>query len=440
MKRIILSMAVLLGVLVAPAAADTMNFTVDGIPVVLKNNPNTPVVAAKFFVKGGLPYYKPEQAGTEALLFSVALKGTEHYPKEVLQAFLARTGTQIGAEAGKDYTTVSLTCLRRDLDDAFKVFSDVIVSPTLADDEVALAKERQLNNIRQAKDDPDTYLRELADALYYSGHPYSVPPDGTLESVEKLDRDALMQYHDKEVTKARALVVIVGDVDRPTAEQLVRDGLGNLPEGSYTEPDAFAGWSHDDAETKLEDKKLPTNYIRGIYPAPALDDPDYIPMTVALSILRDRLFEEVRTKRNLTYAVSSGMAARRDNYGMLYVTAVEPDTTLRVMLHEVKKLQTEPIPDKELHDQLKVQITRYLMGQQTNSSQADALGMYQLVGGGWQNADKRVALMQKVTPADMQRVADKYIHDIDFVMLGDPQKWKDPMAADTPDDEGGTLH
>jgi len=441
MKRIILLTAVLLVAgIIPPAAANTQEFSVDGIPVVLKTNTGTPVVSAKFFLKGGLPYYGPERAGTEQLLFQVAVKGTENYPKDKLQAFLARTGAQINANAGQDYTTVTLTCLRRDLGDAWQVFTDVIDRPTLAEDEVKLAKERQINTIRQAKDDPDTYLRQLADAVHYADGPYRVQPIGTEETVGKLDAAALKAYHDAEVTRARALVVIVGDVDRATAEKLVADGFKALPKGKYQAPEFGAEPADKVADTRLEEKDLPTNYIRGIYEAPSLDEADYVPMNVALAILRMRLFEEVRTKRNLTYAVSSGMAARRDNYGMLYVTAVEPDTTLRVMLHEVHRLQNEPIGEKELHDHVKVLITNYLMGQQTNESQADELGEYQLVGGGWANADKVVERMRKVTPADMQRVAQKYIKNIDFVMIGDPQKWKDPLAADQPESGGGSLH
>jgi zinc protease len=413
---------------------------VEGIPVVLKTNPGTPVVSAKFYLRGGLPYYKPENAGAELLLFQVAVKGSKKFPKELLQAALARTGTQIAPEAVHDYTMMSLTCLRRDLAEAFAMFADVISAPVLDEEEVRLARERQLNTIRQMRDDPDSYLRELADELFYANHPYAVQPTGTETSVERLDANALRAYLGTHVTKSRALVVIVGDVDRAAAEKLVREGFGQLPKGDYVEPRVSAQTSSDDAQTRLEERKLPTNYIRGYYEAPSLDDPDYAAMKVAVNILRDRLFEEVRTKRNLTYAVSSNISTRRDNYGLLYVTAVEPDTTLRVMLHEVKRIQSEPISDKELHDQIKVMVTDYLITQQTNASQAGELGQYELLGGGWANADLFVERMQKVTPKEVQKVAQAYIQNVDFVMLGDPQKWKDPLAADQPADKAIELH
>jgi zinc protease len=141
----------------------------------------------------------------------------------------------------------------------------------------------------------------------------------------------------------------------------------------------------------------------------------------------------------MTYAVSARLAARRDNYGMLYVTAVEPDTTLRVMINEVHKMQNEEISEKELRDHLKVMVTRYLMDRETNASQAAELCKYEIVGAGFQEADRVVDLMLKVSRADIQRVCKAYMNGFDFVMLGDPSKWKDPLTHDAPAKSDGSL-
>jgi len=442
MKRLITILTLLAVFAVASVAvAETEKFNVDGVDVILKYNPNTPVVSVNFALRGGIPYYGAERAGIEVLMARTAQKGSKNYPKVQLQEVLARTGATIGMDALHDYTMMNMSCLRRDLDETWAVFADVIVRPTFAEDEFALVKERQLNDVRQSKDDPDSYLRKLADELHYAGHPYAVQPTGTVESVESITDRLLKSYHASDVTKARALVILVGDIDRKTAEGLVSEGLGELPQGTYTEPVLTRSADVQVADTRLEERDLPTNYIRGYYRAPAPHEDDFVAMTVATRILRDRLFKEVRTKRNLTYAVSSGMASRKDNYGLIYVTAVEPDTTLRVMLHEVKKMQTEGITNKELNDQLKVMITRYLMDQETNATQAAELCKFELVGAGWQQADQVVERMRSVTEDDIKRVCKKYMQNLDFVMLGDPAKWQDPLAADRPAKPGeGSLN
>ena len=422
------------------AQAASEKFTVDGVDVILKSQPGAPVLSANFALRGGLPYYGTEQAGIELLMARAAQKGTKNYPKEKLQNLLARTDTDIFVDAQSDYTVMALSCLKRNFDETWPAFCDMIVRPTFDESEVALLREQQLGDVKQSKDDPDTYLRTLGDELHYASHPYSVQPMGTEASVSKLDAAALKAYHTKGVTKARGLVVLVGDIDRASAEKMVKSGLSGLPAGKSTAPKLTPPAGAETADTRLEERKLPTNYLRGYYMAPSLDHPDYIAMTVATRILRDRLFEEVRTKRNLTYAVSAGLASRRDNYGMLYVTAVEPDTTLRVMLHEVHRIQSEEISEKELHDQLKVMVTQYLMDRETNASQAAELCKYELVGSGYQEADRVVDQMRKVSRADIQRVCQTYMKGLDFVLLGDPTKWKDPLTEDAPTKSGGSLN
>ena len=117
-----------------------------------------------------------------------------------------------------------MSCLKRDLDETWPVFADVIVRPTFDSAEVALVLERQMGDVKQSKDDPDTYLRTLADQLHYASKPYAVQPIGTEESVGRLNAAALKAYHASSVNKARALVLLVGDIDKATATRLVKSG------------------------------------------------------------------------------------------------------------------------------------------------------------------------------------------------------------------------
>jgi zinc protease len=144
-------------------------------------------------------------------------------------------------------------------------------------------------------------------------------------------------------------------------------------------------------------------------------------MLMAINILRSRLFEEVRTKRNLTYAVSSGLGRRPYNYGFLYATPKDPDTTLKVIYDEVEKLQEVPVDPEDLSDQIEVFLTRFYMDQETNAAQASTLGSAELVGGGWEQSLVFIQRIKGVTPADIQRVARGYIKNIHWGVVGSPQ-------------------
>ena len=169
------------------------------------------------------------------------------------------------------------------------------------------------------------------------------------------------------------------------------------------------------------ERELPTNYITGRFAAPGPDDPDFYPMTVAMNILGTRVWEEVRTKRNLSYAPGAGFSNQFANYGVLYVTAVQPDTTIKVMLAEVKKLQQEPVSASDLHDRITIFLTQYNLRNETNAAQAQFLAFSELSGQGWQAAEKFIANVRKVTADDVRRVANKYIHNFQFVILGNPK-------------------
>jgi zinc protease len=88
----------------------------------------------------------------------------------------------------------------------------------------------------------------------------------------------------------------------------------------------------------------------------------------------------------------------------------------------VKRLQTEPISAKELRDKITVFLTSYYLQNETNAAQASFLARYELAGLGWQASEKFVDNMKKVTPEDVERVAQKYMKDIQFVVIGDPAK------------------
>jgi len=279
-----------------------------------------------------------------------------------------------------------------------------------------------LNAVRQRRDNPDAYVRDLSDSLFYQGHPYALNPEGTEVGLAGIDAAQLSTWHERRLTKDNLLLVVVGDVGRDDLEAKVVAAFGGLPEtgetGRPVEVAAPAG-----PAVAVITRPLPTTYVRGTFPAPPLsDEDDYAAITVSLSILSDRLFEEVRTKRNLAYAVFSGVSTRRSNYGLLYVTAVEPDSALAVMLAEVRRLKDEPVSSDVLEQAVNVFVTHYYLGLETNASQAALLGRYDLVGGGWEEAGDFIEEVRGVTPEDVQRVTRRYVNGIHFAVLGDPDR------------------
>jgi zinc protease len=286
---------------------------------------------------------------------------------------------------------------------------------------VEIVRGQMVDAATRRADDPDSYLTYLADSLFYAGHPYAVVAGGTVTSLKGINRDALAAWHKARMTKENLVIVVVGNISRADLTSKIQASFGGLP-ATGGKAAAVSSVSSVTPELVVVERPLPTNYIAGYYASPSLTDPDYAAFRAATDMLAKRLFEEVRTKRNMTYAVGAGLETRVANRGRLYVTATDPDTTVKVIFSTVKALQNNPVTAETVAENLNVSLTAYLLGQETNMGQADALGLWEVNGGGSQNYEKFIAHYKAVTPADIQRVAKQYMQHGRFVVIGDPKK------------------
>jgi zinc protease len=404
---------------IAQNQAAVTEYDVNGLKVLVKRRPGSLTVAAGLFIKGGSRNLTAENAGIEAVMLDAASEASLNFPRGRMRDELSRMATSIGSSASEDYSVLSLVCTRSNFDRSWRIFTDVALHPAFTDEDVALVRDRHLAALRSEADDPDSYLELLEDRVAFTGHPYANRPEGTVESVSRITPQALRAYHDRVFTTSQLLLVVVGDVDPAAVRGLAAASLARLPRGSYT-PARVPAFVFSEPTLNVTSQNLPTHYVQGLFAAPAPDDPDIYPMRIAMSILHDRVFEEVRVKRNLSYAPDAFLRTTQANVGGLYVTAVDANQAIRVMLNEVAKLQSEPVTADEIGQSLGQFLTNHYIAEETNAAQAGVLARYELIGGGWRNADLFIPKLRTVTPADVQRVARKYLRNIRFVVLGDP--------------------
>ena len=415
-------------VLASPVAAQTAktapkidDFTVAGIHVIHKPIAANDVIAVQLFVKGGSAAISPANAGIEQLIVDAAPLGTTKYTKEQFSAAATQNGAEIDGAAQTEFTSMTLRAVRQNWDASWDLFAQAVAHPTFPEAEVALARGQLMNQVKQRTDNPDAYLTHVSDSLVFAGHPFAPEPRGTPESVAALKPADLARWHARRFTRANMLIVVVGNVSHDDLVAKIGGAFGSLPATGGAAPRVPALSAMKPSVTIVE-RSLPTNYIQGTFVAPPSASRDAAAVRLAARLLNDRLFEEVRTKRNLTYAVASFFRTGTVGRGALYVTATQPDTTLKVMLAEVRRLQREPVSNERLQESRNDYVTAYWMNQETNLGQAAQLGTYELTGGGWRNALTLVDKVREVTPADIQRVATRYFRNARFVVIGDPKK------------------
>jgi len=399
------------------AAASIESFEVDGIRVVLRPNDAHEAVAVRLVLLGGSQHLTQDNAGAELLYARTGRRGTQKFPKPQLHSLLDRLGIDLGAGVGEDWTTFHMRCLHRDFDAAWQLLADVVLHPLLEDAELEVVREQTLLEIRQRNDSSDGALAQRARAQVYRNHPYANDPSGTESSIAALSADALRGHMTQNMLRKRLLLVAAGNLQRADLEDRVRQTFGALPEGtawsSYAAPLSFTG-----NDLQIEKRDVPTNYLMGQFTAPSLADDTHAATLMAMSILRDRFFEEVRTKRNLSYAPSAGLGNHAANSGWIYVTAVDPRTTLEVMRNEMHKLGHEDLSASDLANKVQVYLTRYHLQNETNQAQASFISRYELLGGGWQRSSGFVERLEALQPADVQNAARAVLRNVQYTYLG----------------------
>lgn len=407
------------------AATDsTTDFTTaNGLKVIHRRVQGNEVVAVRLYFKGGARNITAKNAGIEPMMLEVAQQGTKNFPKSQVNRELARTGTVIEAGGDYDYSILALRCVRQHFDRAWQLFADVVLNPLFDEKEVTLARDQLISALRQENDDPDSTVASASNRLLYAAHPYINRPNGTVESISSLTAADLKAYHATHLATSRLLLVVVGNITPEDIKRKVEASFGKLPAGDF-KAEAPPSFSHAATpEFQLTERPVQTNYIRGVFAAPPLSHPDYPALSVAINILQQLFFQEVRVQRNLSYGADATLLAQGTNSGSIYVTTAKPNETLVVMFDQIEFLQRQALPREPLRAIVSGFLTAYYDKLQTNDAQAARLGEYELLGGGWRRALNWIDEVNKVTPEDIQRVSRAYLKNFHFAVMGSASKF-----------------
>lgn len=403
----------------ASSAKNITEFDVNGLKVIVKRRASSPTVSAGLFIRGGVKNQTTEKAGLESLALSIATEASTKFPRAVLRKELSRTGSSIGAGSAYDFSVVQLSSTRPNFDRTWQIFTDLVLNPAFTQSDFDLTRDRTLTALRNRGVSPDDALNSLEERIIFAGHPYAADPSGTVESIQALTLADAKTYYKKLIESSRLLLVIVGDVDPAAFQKQVTASFGKLPKGNYKEPE-LAKIAFTQPTLDVSQRSLPTNYVKGVFAAPSIGDPDYHAMRVAMTILQSRVVSEVRTKRNLSYAPNAEMDDNTANTAHIYVTANDANQAVSVMLNEIDGMKRETLKADQLEAIASFFLTTYYLKQETNAAQVGELALYELVGGGWKKSLGFLEGIRKVTPDEVKIVSNKYMKNLRFFLVGDP--------------------
>jgi zinc protease len=395
----------------------------NGIRILVKRIPGAELTAAQLYIRGGVANWSERDGGIEMLALRVATTGgTQQLDKDAFSRKLTKLGSDLGASTSYDYSVIEQRSLTTKFDETFELLVQAFLTPAMLDKEVELNRQRQLLGIKRDQETPDGRIALVLNDAVWTGHPYHARPIGTVESVTPLTTAALGAHLAKLRETSRLELIVVGDVAAEHVIERVKAAFGKLPLGTFVKKPLPVP-AFDKPTLLVKQADVPTTYVIGSFIGPGWQSPEMPTAFVATRILHDRVWEEVRTKRNLSYAPSAGFRSGVEvTRGQLYVTAVDPNTTWKVMLDEVKRLAETDVPAADLAGAKAQFLTGHLAGNESTSGQASWLGTCDVVGGDYKLAKILPEQIAAVKAADVKAFAKNRVLRLQTAVLGDASK------------------
>ncbi len=421
-------LAVLMGLAVIPALGQhssnqprPVTFTVDGIPVILSPSSNA-IVSVIVGFDGGLAGKETNNpALAEFTSDVITSSGSASISKDDLRRFLARTSTVITGAGDYRGLSFSMTTTQSNFDQAWDVFASMITAPAFDPVEHRNIMERRIADVKRRWSNPENHASIIADSLVKLANPI-LSRSIQQQDITDATIPAMTDFMKRVSERSRMLVVVVGNVSQNDIKKKLA-AFSSLPTGSYR-PVEIPGLTTAGMPTiEVVDRPgSPTTYVQTSFAGPTSSDEEFWALQVGLSYLRNILFEELRTKRNLTYAPGSFLTSTLgQSRGVLSVSTTRPDSAIAIMYHELEKVKRGEIDEAALKNASQIFVTSLYMRQMTNSGLATAIYSAERNTGDWRRAFSQDAIMA-VTKARVQSAFNTYARNLQVGIVGNKEK------------------
>lgn len=417
---LLFSMVVMSLALVTPTPAQSQTTRITrvmspgGIEAWLVRDTTLPLIAMEFAFMGGAAQDPADKPGVASLTASLLDEGAGDMTAEVFHRTLADKAIELHFDANRDEMRGSVRTLSENRDAAFDLLRMSVTAPRFDTEAVERIRTAQLAALRRRSTEPNAIASERWFATAFPNHPYGRPVDGSLQSVPAITRDDLVGFAKKTLARGNLKVAVVGDITPEELGQQLDRVFGTLPAQPTLVPVA-------DVKPKglgtVDVVPLDVSQSVVMIGTDGLDrqDPDFIPAYVLNHILggsafSSRLFKEVREARGLAYSVYSYQVAL-EHVGLWFAgTATKNERaaeSIRIIADEFRKMLDEGPTQTEL-DEAKSYLTgSYALRFDTSSKVAGQLLQIQIDKLGIDYIDRRNALIEAVTLADLKRVAQR---------------------------------
>ena len=406
------------------AIVPTVFTTKNGMEVWMVQRSSIPFVVFKWIFDAGAVRDPNKKEGLANLASSMLTEGTTTRTAQQISEESDFIGAELGAHCGKDYSSVSLTVLKSQLEKGFELAADVLTNASFPQSEFERVKAEIEGDILKDEEDPGTVASKAFSEMIFKNTPYHHPVKGYRESVASITRDEAFGFYRHYYAPNNAIMVVVGDITEDELKGLIEKYLSSWKPEDVEPPATPPIPASEKGIREIKKDVTQANIVMG-HLGISRSNPDFVPLYLFNQILgggglTSRLFKKIREEGGYSYSVYSYIDPTRWP-GAFQIVLQTKNSSAGEAIAKVKEvlndLLTKGPTEQEVED-----AKRYLTGSfplriDTNSEIASYLGFAAFHRLGTDYLVRFPEMIEKVSRDEMMAAARKHIHPNDLLVV-----------------------
>jgi len=425
------------GAVAATPAVNDQNLTSldklrNDIPLISRETPGSEIVTLSVsFLTGSADESFNRRAITSLALDAMSY-ATKRFPKSKIFALTEKNSIGLGCSGGIEVSRCSVETIQENLPQAIDLLAAVVLEPSFNDEDVNLAKQQRIADYRQESQNPESQVNAVVNSIFYDKyHPYRLLPQDGVKQTEGLNSKDLKAYHQGLLDASNMFITYAGPKMSPKVKNSINSKFGKIAKKSRPKKIVAAPQFDPKNTFAFEHRQIPTAYIKLKFNAPSVLAKDATAADIMFEILSDKLQEEVRTKRSLSYAIYAETIQHTQGIGMISASTSKPEETLDAIAQVIKAMKEKGVSQEELDEYRNGFTTSYFLTLESQDSLAGALASFQAYFGDARRLYDVPNRLANVTPADVQRLAKDLLKDFRVGVVYDKDKfnpkWIEPL-------------
>ena len=397
----------------------------NGIRIVTEVMPYVRSVSLGVWVGTGSRVERGPENGISHFIEHMVFKGTKQRTAEDIARSVDSVGGGLDAFTSKELVSYNTKVMDEHLPLALDILADLVLNPLFRPSDIEKEKGVILEEIKMEADQPEFVLHEIFISNFWKSHGLGKPILGTKETVKKFGQEMLFEYYDRVYSPGNILVTAAGNLDHDRIVELVRDRFADVRDRSALPVDT-PPQSHAPIILKKKDSLEQVHIAIGVpaYPlAHELRFALYILNTVLGGGMSSRLFQNIREKQGLAYAVYSELNLFSDTGCLTIYAGTGAETAKQVVssvVKELRELKDDFIGEEELRrakDHLKGSL---MLSLESTSSRMSNLARQELYFDRFMTLDEMLESIESVSREEVQMIAQEFFQteSIALAMLG----------------------